>query len=249
MASSLYQFVWNDFCDWYLEIAKVQIQNGDDSQKRATRRTLIRTLEAILRLAHPVIPFITESLWQQVAVVAGVKKTTYIGQAAYPQSQPNKIDEGAEAYVSKLKALVNATRELRGEMKVSPATRLPLFVVGDTAFMTQSSAVIKSLAKLSDVQVFNDEAAWALAAQAAPVAVIGDAKVCLHMEVDVGAEKLRLGKEITRLEGELVKVQTKLANEAFVSKVPPAVLAQEHKRRDDFTATLHKLGQQLIRLG
>ena len=252
VASSIYQFVWNDFCDWYLEIAKVQIQTGNDSHNfaavRATRRTLIRTLEAILRLAHPVIPFITESLWQQVAVVAGVKKTTYIGQAAYPQSQPNKLDEVAEAHVAKLKKLVDATRELRGEMKVSPATRLPLYVVGDAAFMTASSAVIKALAKLSEVTVFDNEAAWAAAAQAAPVLVVGDAKICLHMEVDVGAEELRLGKEITRLEGELVKVQTKLANEAFVSKVPPAVLAQEHKRLADFTATLDKLREQLIRL-
>jgi valyl-tRNA synthetase len=248
VASSVYQFVWDEFCDWYLEIAKVQIQTGNDSQKRATRRTLIRTLEAILRLAHPVIPFITESLWQQVAVVAGIKKTTYIGQAAYPQSQPNKIDEAAEAHVTKLKALVNATRELRGEMKVSPATRMPLFVLGDTEFMTQSSAVIKALAKLSEVKVFDDESAWAAAAQAAPVAIMGVAKICLHMEVDVVAEKARLGKEIARLEGELVKVKTKLANEAFVSKVPPAVLAQEQKRQEDFTATIEKLIAQLARL-
>ena len=248
VAGSIYQFVWNDFCDWYLEIAKVQIQTGNDSQKRATRRTLIRTLEAILRLAHPVIPFITESLWQQVAVVAGIKKTNFIGQAAYPQSQPNKIDETAEMHVAKLKKLVDATRELRGEMKVSPATRMPLFVLGDTEFMTQSSAVIKALAKLSEVKVFNDETAWAAAALAAPVAFVGDAKICLHMEVDVAAEKLRLGKEILRLEGELVKVQAKLANEAFVSKVPPAVLTQEQKRLTDFTATLDKLQQQLIRL-
>ena len=248
VANSIYQFVWNDFCDWYLEIAKVQIQTGDDSQKRATRRTLIRTLEAILRLAHPVIPFITESLWQQVAVVAGIKKTTYIGQAAYPQSQPNKIDEVAEAHVAKLKKLVDATRELRGEMKVSPATRLPLWVVGDAPFITASSAVIKALAKLSEVTVFDNEAAWSQAAQAAPVLVVGDAKICLHMEVDVALEKLRLGKEIARLDGELVKVQTKLSNDAFVNKVPPAVLAQEHKRLADFTATLQKLREQLTRL-
>ena len=248
VASSIYQFVWDEFCDWYLEIAKVQIQTGNESQKRATRRTLIRTLEAILRLAHPVIPFITESLWQQVAVVAGIKKTTYIGQAAYPQSQPNKIDEVAEKHVAKLKTLVDATRELRGEMKVSPATRLPLYVVGDAAFMTASSAVIKALAKLSEVRVFDDEAAWATAAQAAPVAVVGEARICLHMAVDMAAEKLRLGKEITRLEGELVKVKAKLANEAFVAKVPPAVLAQEQKRLADFTATLEKLNAQLVRL-
>jgi valyl-tRNA synthetase len=133
-------------------------------------------------------------------------------------------------------------------MKVSPATRLPLFVIGDAAFMTASGPVIKALAKLSEVKVFDDEAAWAAAAQAAPVAVVDLARICLHMEVDVAAEKLRLGKEMTRLEGELVKVKAKLANEAFVNKVPPAVLAQEQKRLEDFTATLGKLNAQLVQL-
>ena len=237
----------------------MQIQTGDDAQQRATRRTLIRTLEGILRLAHPVIPFITEALWQKVAVVAGITLPTpmvvdgvaslpFIGQAAYPQSQPDKIDEQAEAHVAKLKKLVDACRNLRGEMNVSPATRLPLLVVGDTAFMTDVAPVLKALGKLSAVTVFGDEAAWAAAAQAAPVAVVGDARVCLYMQVDVAAEKLRLGKEVTRLEGELVKVNAKLANEAFVAKVPPAVLAQEHQRLADFTATLEKLRAQLARL-
>ena len=252
VAGSIYQFVWNDFCDWYLEIAKVQIQMGDDAQKRATRRTLIRTLEAILRLAHPVIPFITESLWQQVAVVAGVKKTTYIGQAAYPQSQPNKIDEAAEAYVNKLKKLVDATRKLRGELKVSPAVRLPMLVVGGGKFMREIAPYLKSLAKLSEVKVFDDEIEWSklitTPTGAAPIEEVDDIRVCLYMEVDVTAEKLRLGKEIARLEGELVKVNAKLANEAFVSKVPPTVLAQEYKRQADFTTTLQKLGEQLTRL-
>ncbi len=249
VASSIYQFVWDEFCDWYLEIAKVQIQTGDESQQRATRRTLIRTLEGILRLAHPVIPFITEELWQKVAPVAGIRKTDCVGQAAYPQSQSEKIDVNAEAHVARLKTLVDACRNLRGEMNVSPATRLPLFVLGDQAFMTGASPVLKALAKLSEVRVFDDETAWAAAAQSAPVAVVGDARICLHMEVDVAAEKTRLGKEAARLEGELVKVNAKLGNEAFVAKVPPAVLEQEKKRLVDFTATLDKIRQQLARLG
>jgi valyl-tRNA synthetase len=247
VAGSIYQFIWDEFCDWYLEIAKVQIQTGTDTQKRATRRTLIRTLEAILRLAHPVIPFITEELWQKVAPVAG-RAGPFIGMAAYPQSQPEKIDLQAEAHVARLKTLVDACRNLRGEMKVSPATRLPLFVLGDSAFMSGVAPVLKALAKLSEVKVFESEAEWAAAAQAAPVAVVGEARVCLHMEVDVAAEKARLGKEATRLEGELIKVHAKLGNETFVAKVPPAVLEQERKRLTEFTATLEKIREQLARL-
>ena len=248
VAGSIYQFVWDEFCDWYLEIAKVQIQTGNDSQKRATRRTLIRVLEGILRLAHPVIPFITEELWQKVAPVAGIKKTTYIGQAAYPKSQPEKIDEKAEAHVAQLKTLVDACRNLRGELKVSPATRMPLYAWDESGFTFDNSELLKALGKLSEVKVFASKQEWQGATDGMPVSLVGGSSFCLYMEVDVAAEKVRLSKEATRLEGELVKVKAKLANEAFVSKVPPAVLAQEQKRLQDFTATLDKLREQLARL-
>jgi len=248
VANTIYQFVWDEFCDWYLEIAKVQINTGNEAQQRATRRTLIRTLETILRLAHPVIPFITEELWQKVAPVAG-RAGESVSVAAYPVSQPERIDETAEATVAKLKGLVDACRTLRGEMSVSPATRLPLYVLGDTAFMQANAAVLQGLAKLSEVKVFTDEAAWAAAAQAAPVAVAGEARLCLFMAIDVAAEKVRLSKEATRLEGEIAKATVKLGNEAFVAKAPPAVIDQEKKRVADFTATLDKVREQLARLG
>ena len=247
VANTIYDFVWNEFCDWYLEIAKVQIQTGDASQQRATRRTLIRTLEAILRLAHPVIPFITEALWQKVAPVAGLPGES-VSIARYPEAQLNKVDEASIAHVVKLKGLVDACRTLRGEMSVSPATRLPLYVLGDTAFMTSAAPVLQALAKLSEVQVFADEAAWAAAAQAAPVAVVGEARLCLFMEIDLAAEKIRLAKEVARLEGEITKANGKLGNEAFVAKAPPAVIEQEQKRLADFGATLLKVREQLARL-
>ena len=248
VANAVYDFVWNEFCDWYLEIAKVQIQTGSAAQQRATRRTLIRTLECILRLAHPIIPFITEALWQTVAPVAGLKGES-VSIARYPEAQPEKIDEGSIAHVARLKALVDACRQLRGEMSVSPATRLPLFAVGDSAFLRSAAPVLQALAKLSDVQVFDDEAAWQAAAQAAPVAVVGGARVCLHMEIDVDAERARLSKEIARIEGELAKVHTKLGNEAFVAKAPPAVIDQEKKRLGDFGSALERLREQRTRLG
>jgi len=248
VANTIYDFVWNEFCDWYLEIAKVQINTGNEAQQRATRRTLIRTLETILRLAHPIIPFITEALWQKVAPVAG-RVGESVSIAAYPVSQPERIDAAAEAHVAKLKTLVDACRNLRGEMNFSPATRLPLFVVGDTDFMQGAAPVLQALAKLSEVKVFDNEADWAAAAEAAPVAVVGEARLCLFMEIDVAAEKARLSKEATRLEGEITKANGKLSNEAFVAKAPPAVIGQEKKRVAEFTATLAKVREQLQRLG
>ncbi|RMW97866.1 valine--tRNA ligase [Allofranklinella schreckenbergeri] len=254
VATAIYDFVWNEYCDWYLEIAKVQIQTGTPEQQRATRRTLLRVLEAVLRLAHPVIPFVTEALWQVVAPLAGktVPPGGSIATAPYPQAQAENIDEAAEAEVAQLKALVDACRTLRGEMNISPAQRLPLYAVADSAAASQQlqavAPVLQALAKLSEVKVFASEAEWAQAAAAAPVAVVGDARLCLFVEIDVAAEKARLNKEIARLEGEVKKAQGKLANEAFVAKAPPAVIEQEKQRVADFGATLARLREQLEKL-
>ena len=248
VANTIYDFVWNEYCDWYLEIAKVQIQTGSAAEQRATRRTLIRVLEAILRLAHPVIPFVTEALWQVVAPIAG-KSGPSIATQAYPQAQAANIDDDAEADVAHLKSLVDACRNLRGEMGVSPAQRLPLFALGDADFIRAQAPVLQALAKLSEVKVFDTEADWAAAAQAAPVAVAGGTRLALFMEIDVAAEKARLGKEAARLEGEIAKAQTKLNNPAFAAKAPPAVLAQENRRVADFGASLEKIRNQLQRLG
>ena len=251
VANTLYDFVWNEYCDWYLEIAKVQIQTGTPEQQRATRRTLIRVLEAVLRLAHPVIPFVTEALWQVVAPVAGkpVAGGDSIAVAPYPQAQAAHIDEQAEAQVAHLKALVDACRNLRGEMGVSPAQRLPLYALGDADFVRANAAALQALAKLSEVRVFDVEADWQTAAQAAPVAVVGDARLALFMQVDVAAERARLGKEAARLEGEIGKASAKLGNQAFVAKAPPAVIQQEQKRVAEFGAALDKIREQLQRLG
>ncbi|WP_334155377.1 class I tRNA ligase family protein, partial [Tepidimonas sp.] len=248
VANAIYAFVWDEFCDWYLEIAKVQLQTGDAAQQRGTRRTLIRTLETILRLAHPIIPFITEELWQKVAPVAG-RAGPSVSIAAYPEAQPERIDPASEADITQLKAMVEACRRLRGEMGVSPAQRLPLYAVGAGDFLRRWGPVLQALAKLSEVKVFADEAEWAAAAQAAPVAVVGEARLCLFMEIDIAAEKARLGKEVARLQGEIAKAQGKLANEAFVAKAPPTVIAQERQRLADFSATLTKVQAQLQRLG
>jgi valyl-tRNA synthetase len=186
-----------------------------------------------------------------VAPVAG-RQGESVSIAAYPVSQPERIDAEAIEHIAKLKQLVDACRNLRGEMKVSPATRLPLYAVAanaaEAAFIQQSGPVLQALAKLSEVRVFDDEAAWGSAAQGAPVAVVGEARICLFMEIDVAAEKVRLGKEAERLQTEITKAHGKLGNEAFVAKAPPAVIEQEKKRMADFTATLEKVKDQLARL-
>jgi valyl-tRNA synthetase len=202
----------------------------------------------VLRLAHPIIPFVTEELWQVVAPIAGRKNTEFVMLAPYPKAQLERIDAQAESYITRLKAAVEAVRNLRGEMNVSPAERVPLFALGDDAFIAQAAPVLKALAKLSEVKIFESQAQWALAAGHAPVQVVGQAHLALHIEIDVAAEIARLTKEAARLEGEITKANAKLNNESFVARAPAAVVTQEKARVADFSATLVKLQEQLMRL-
>jgi len=248
VANALYDFIWNEYCDWYLEIAKVQIQNGDESQQRATRRTLIRVLETTLRLLHPIAPFITEELWQTVAPIAGRKNTDSIVTAAYPVAQPERIDAAACAWVAQLKDVVGTCRSLRSEMSLSPAERVPLLVGGDLTFIREAAPLLKVLAKLSDVQLIEDEAAFTEASSLSPVLVHGAARLALKVEIDVEAEQARLSKEITRLDGEIAKATAKLGNESFVARAPAAVVEQERQRIADFSNTVVRLRAQLSQL-
>lgn len=254
IASAIYKFVWDEYCDWYVELAKWQIQNGTPAQQRATRRTLLRVLETVLRLAHPIIPFITEALWQKVAPLAGrYPADKAAGEASimvqpYPVADMSKIDEGDEAWMQQLKAAVDACRNLRGEMNLSPAQRVPLLVAGDVEFLTSIAPYLQTLAKLSEVQVLADEASLDAQAAGAPLAVVGANKLALKVEIDVAAERERLGKEVKRLEGEIAKCHGKLSNESFVARAPANVVELEKQRLVDFEAVLGKLQAQLARL-
>ena len=252
VANALYSFVWDEYCDWYLEIAKAQLAAGDGAKQRATRRTLIRVLETVLRLLHPLIPFITEELWQAVAPVAQRKvegSEESLALAAYPRAQIERVDSQADAWIAKLKAAVGACRNLRSEMGLPPGERVPLLAHGDPAFMAQAAPLLKALARLSEVRAIEGDAEFAAATAAAPVSLLGELRLALHVEVDVGAERERLSKEVTRLEGEIAKAEAKLGNESFVARAPAAVVAQERQRLADFSATLVKLREQRARLG
>jgi valyl-tRNA synthetase len=255
VANAIYQFVWDSYCDWYLEIAKVQIAEataaGDEAAARATRRTLISVLETVLRLLHPVTPFITAELWQTVAVVAGRKaadSADTVASAPYPQAQPEKIDAASDAWMARLKALVAACRSLRGEMSLSPAERVPLYAIGDAGFITQAAPLLKALAKVSAVTLFTDDAAFAQASANAPVAMQGGVRLALFVAIDPVAEQARLAKEIARLDNEITKAQAKLGNESFVARAPAAVVEQERARVADFVQTLSRLKDQAARL-
>jgi len=249
VAGAIYRFVWDEYCDWYLELAKLQLQNPDAALQRGTRRTLVRVLETALRLAHPIIPFITEELWQRVAPLAG-KKVSATGETImwqrYPKSQPEKIDEAAEADMAVMKEWTMSARNLRAEAKVAPSQQVQFYRTADPAVadVATSTAAIAFLARISKF-----EKRSALPDSAAPTAVIGDARIMLHQEVDPAAERQRLSKESARLQGEIVTAKAQLEKPSFVERAPPQVVEQHRARLAGLESNLAKVRQQLEKLG
>jgi len=246
-ARALYEFVWDEFCDWYVELAKVQLASadadGNDAAARGTRSVLVRELEATLRLAHPFIPFITEELWQTAARFAGKSGDT-ISLQPYPVANFDRVDPTANERMATLKSLVDACRRLRGEMKISPDKRPPLFVAGDRTVLAQMTSYLLALGKVSEVRIVDE-----LPKTDAPVSIAGEFRLMLHVEVDRAAELARLGKETTRYETEIAKARAQLDNESFVARAPAAVVAQMRERLASHVATLEKLREQMHRLG
>ncbi|HEX6317261.1 MAG TPA: valine--tRNA ligase [Burkholderiales bacterium] len=244
-ANAIYRFVWDEYCDWYVELAKLQLQSEDLLVQRGTRRTLVRVLETALRLAHPIVPFITEELWQKVGPLAGKTGDTIMLQR-YPKSQPEKIDEAAERDVAVLKEWTVTARNLRSEAKLPPSEKVLLLRTADPAVSDLAAAAnaIVGLARLSGFEKRDP-----LPDSTSPVAVIGNARIMLYKEVDPVAEVARISKEVARIEGELASFRKKLANPAFVERAPAAVVEQERQRLADREQTLAKLQDQLKKLG
>jgi valyl-tRNA synthetase len=249
IATTIYKFVWDEYCDWYVELAKVQLQNGNEAAQRGTRRTLVRVLETVLRLAHPIIPFITEELWQKVAPLAG-KKGDSIMLAAYPKADLTRIDEAAETFVNTLKEITNATRNLRSELGLSPGEKVPAFIAQDKnvnpsilepfeAFLPY----VQALARISEISLVTK-----LPEGDAAVAVGGGARVMLNVEIDVAAECERLTKEIAKLEIEIAKATAKLGNASFADRAPPAVVALERERLAGFENKVVSMRAQLKKM-
>jgi len=240
-AKEYYELVWHAYCDWYLELAKVQLQDEDQALRRGTRRTLLSVLETMLRLGHPIMPFITETLWQSVAPLANRidrSKTTgnqgetapmkhSIMQQAFPVARPERIDTAALTWMEGFKALVDACRQLRSEMGLSPAQRVPLMLEGAKArlILTDTKA-LQAMARLAEVHVVDGLPSDRLA----PVQWLNGMRLMLDVEIDAGAELLRLSKEVERIEQEIVKCKAKLENPSFAQRAPQAVVDQERDR-------------------
>ena len=249
-ANAIYSFVWDQYCDWYLELSKVQLANGNEAQQRATRHTLITVLEAVLRLAHPIIPFITEELWQKVSVVAGTcaeDEETSVMIQAYPEAGFAGEDTGADHKMALTKEMIDAVRNLRGEMQLSPSQRIPLAVQGDETVLKTVAPYIMHLARVSEVTICED-INKANEGSIAPVAIVEDYKLMLVVKIDVAAERERLSKEAARLQGEIAKANAKLSNEKFTARAPEAVVNQERERLANFTKLFNKVQEQLDKL-
>ncbi|HET8819157.1 MAG TPA: valine--tRNA ligase [Xanthomonadaceae bacterium] len=250
LSQALYEFAWNDFCDWFVELSKPAL-NGDDAAAAAsTRHTLLHVLERLLCLLHPLVPFVTEELWRQVAPRLGIAGTSIMVQ---PYPCAGDVDTAAYASaatdVEWLKSVVSALRRVRSELNVAPSRQVPLLVAGasagDRARIDSFGASLAFLNRLERIEFLGEGAA-----PAAATAVVGDMRLLVPLEglVDLGAERARLDKELKRVEGELAKSRNKLASGTFVANAPPAVVEQERQRLADWTAQHAALTQQRARL-
>jgi len=242
-AQTLYEFVWNEYCDWYIELAKVQIQTGCPTTQRTTRRTLVRVLETILRLLHPIMPFITEELWQVVAPLANAKTADSIMLAAYPQADKEQIVQTAFDKMAALKDLVEEVRKLRGEMGIAPNVKAPLFIEG-SAELEGLLKYLPSLTRLTEAKLVDNLPE----AEDAPVAVCNGARLMLKVEIDKAAETARLSKEAEKLQKALDKLNAKLSKPGYTEKAPAHLVEKDKADLAELEDKMAKVQTQLAKL-
>ena len=245
-AQTLYEFVWNEYCDWYIELAKVQIQTGCPTTQRTTRATLLRVLEVALRMLHPIIPFITEELWQTVAPLAGRKTTDSIMLAEFPQANLDKIVPAAFEQMDVLKGLVESVRNLRGEMGLGPGVKAPLFVEGG-ADLADMLKYLPALTRLTEAKLVDKLPEG----EDAPIAVCQaarNARLMLKVEIDKAAETARLNKEAEKLQKALDKLEAKLGKPGYTEKAPAHLVEKDKAELADLQDKMAKVAAQLAKL-
>ena len=242
-AQTLYEFIWNDYCDWYLELAKVQLQRGSEDAQRATRHTLLRVLEVALRLMHPIMPFISEELWQTVAPLAGAKTSDSLMNAAWPQANPNHIKPQAMTHMARLQEIIGAVRNLRGEMGLAPSVKAPLYLEGDAGLQTLLP-YLPIMARLSDAQLV----AQLPESDDAPIAVCNGARLMLKIEIDKAAESARLNKEADKLHKMREKLEAKLAKPGYTDKAPAHLVDKDRADLAELHEKIGKIEAQLAKL-
>lgn len=242
-AETLYSFVWNDYCDWYLELAKVQLQTGCASRQRATRHTLLRVLEAALRLLHPIIPFITEELWQTVAPMCDAKTADSIMLARFPEADGGDIVQTAFEQMTVLQDLIGAVRNLRGEMGIQPNVKAPLFVES-TDDLADYLKYLPMMTRLTEAQ----QVAALPESEDAPVAVCNGARLMLKVEIDKAAETARLSKEAEKLQKALDKLNTKLSKPGYTEKAPAHLVEKDKADLVELEDKMAKVQNQLAKL-
>jgi len=250
VAQAIYHFAWDEYCDWYLELAKVQLAQGNAEEQRGTRQTLVRVLESLLRLAHPLIPFITEELWQRVALLAGTRNAaeeTSVMVQDYPLADPARIDPQADTQVQALQRLIDAARNMRSERNLAPSARVPMVIAPPSAQVELFAPYLMGVARIASVQSVADLASHPQAGSA-PVAVVDDCRFLLAIEVDVAAERAKLAKEEARLEAEIAQTRASLDKPGFVDNAPAKVVAQFRERLAQRGATLAKIQEEIARL-
>ena len=242
-AETLYSFVWNDYCDWYLELAKVQLQTGCASRQRATRHTLLRVLEAALRLLHPIIPFITEELWQTVAPMCDVKTADSIMLARFPEADREQIVQTTFEQMTVLQDLIGAVRNLRGEMGIQPNVKAPLFVesADDLADYLKYLPMMTRLTEAQQVAALPES-------EDAPVAVCNGARLMLKVEIDKAAETARLSKEAEKLQKALDKLNAKLSKPGYTEKAPAHLVEKDKADLAELEDKMAKVQSQLAKL-